>query len=483
MINPEVRDVFIPVADGPVTVAAAGDVTPIYGQGVLAQYFDYSDSLTLDHVPSFVDGKFLHNSSTGNPAGASVLTLTGLPAHDSIDLDFVLALLDGWDGDGAGGPDRFNVTVDGVSVFSHSLSNTPGKPQSYTPVTGIKLIENSDRGFGAGDDSFYELGRDAAFRNIPHTADTLAIRWFADGAGWTGGDEESWAIDNVRVRLNTGSGSQQVFATDFNRGVPEQFSGVTTLADVAGFGPLFSRVEPYPSRSGFADERNLSDTTFAVRWSGQIYVDQASIISFISYSDDSSRVYIDGQLVVDTDVNEEGSISLDQGYHDFLVAYYQNDQDAYCVVGWKPEGETDYEYIPFDWLVRADGTHGDPARRVDLLVSDGNRTMVYAGRPPEAWAGQPTESFPPENEFSSMPAGGITGLGDVNADGHDDFGILNDDKLVIYSGSPEIAGPTVDLTLQGDFEGMQLLSAGDVNAGGKADILLTGPAGRIPVVW
>ena len=56
---------------------------------------------------------------TGNPASKTTLTLTGLPSHTSLDLDFVLAILESWDGeDGDHGPDHFNVSVDGNLVFS-----------------------------------------------------------------------------------------------------------------------------------------------------------------------------------------------------------------------------------------------------------------------------------------------------------------------------------------------------------------------------
>ena len=37
--------------------------------------------------------------------------------------------------------------------------------------------------------------------DIPHIADTLVIEWRATGAGWQGGDDESWAVDNVTVAL------------------------------------------------------------------------------------------------------------------------------------------------------------------------------------------------------------------------------------------------------------------------------------------
>jgi len=47
------------------------------------------------------------------------------------------------------------------------------------------------------------MGLDPVFQNIPHTAGTLTIEWFAGGSGWQGGSDESWAIDNVEVILTS----------------------------------------------------------------------------------------------------------------------------------------------------------------------------------------------------------------------------------------------------------------------------------------
>ena len=58
-------------------------------------------------------------------------------------------------------------------------------------------------------DSLAEIfGRDTAEYEIHYidTFDTgdlvMTIEWFADGAGWQGGVDESWAIDNLEIILN-----------------------------------------------------------------------------------------------------------------------------------------------------------------------------------------------------------------------------------------------------------------------------------------
>ena len=59
-----------------------------------------------------------------------------------------------------------------------------------------------DRGFSGFTDRAFDMTAEAALQNIPHTASTLTVSWFASGAGWQGGSDESWAIDNLSVSIN-----------------------------------------------------------------------------------------------------------------------------------------------------------------------------------------------------------------------------------------------------------------------------------------
>ena len=167
-------------------------------------------------------GNFLRNASPANsPAHGSpgkinqptTLTLTDLPLHTSIDISMLLGIIDSWDGANTANshnPDNFNITVDGTSVFSEAFSeeyfDSANRPQTYIPPTGGALAVNTQLGFttsgGRFFDSAYDLGVDPTFAGIPHSGSTLKIEWFADGAGWAGGSDESWAIDNLEVRLN-----------------------------------------------------------------------------------------------------------------------------------------------------------------------------------------------------------------------------------------------------------------------------------------
>ncbi len=146
-------------------------------------------------------GNFLRNTSTGNPAQYTTLTLTGLPAHTSVNINFLLGIIDSWDGYGNNyGPDAFNVTVGGVSVFSQVFAMQSNGTMTYIPPSGVLLSSSSNLIAEISyPDGAYNMYLEPAFQNIAHTGNSLTISWFASGDGWQGGGDESWAIENVQV--------------------------------------------------------------------------------------------------------------------------------------------------------------------------------------------------------------------------------------------------------------------------------------------
>ena len=169
-------------------------------------------------------GNLLQNA-TGNgtdttpstiPQMKTTLTLTNLPAHTSIDVNFLLAIINSWDGLASLppaapliAPDFFNVRVDGTVLFHESFDNVNanGTQQGYNAPLGVQVTPRplTDLGFTTSSstlDSAWNLGLDPRFSNIPHTASTLTIDFFADGAGFQGNTNESWGIDNLHVNLN-----------------------------------------------------------------------------------------------------------------------------------------------------------------------------------------------------------------------------------------------------------------------------------------
>ncbi|MHB8519117.1 MAG: FG-GAP-like repeat-containing protein [Limisphaerales bacterium] len=125
------------------------------------------------------------------------LTLTNLVPGQSYTLGFDLYVLDSWDGNG--GPDFFNVAVNGIQVFHETFSNyngnPPNSPQSYP---------------GQPDEGRANLGFtpsyvDAIYRNLEITfqaSNTVSTIAFS-GQNLQNVDDESWGVDNVGVRLTS----------------------------------------------------------------------------------------------------------------------------------------------------------------------------------------------------------------------------------------------------------------------------------------
>lgn len=153
-------------------------------------------------------GNFLRNA-TNSPIVATTLTLNNLPAHDSLSIRFLLAVIDSWDSDnGNPAPDLFQVRVDGTLVLSVTAANQSGS----NTYAGNQIAPLAAYGFGPFNDRAFDMSTEAALNNIPHTASSVTIEFTAAGAGWQGGLDESWAIDNLGVSVVPAPGAAGVLA-------------------------------------------------------------------------------------------------------------------------------------------------------------------------------------------------------------------------------------------------------------------------------
>lgn len=150
------------------------------------------------------NGQFLR-SATGNVV---TLTLSNLPTHTWISLDFLFAAIDSLDGTGTfPSGDFFKVTLDGQSIFRESFANAlPSQVQSYLPPAGVELARHVDLGFqgpgGYYTDSAYDLGADPVFQNIAHTGAVATFTFQVEGEGIQTLDDESWAMDRLKVSVS-----------------------------------------------------------------------------------------------------------------------------------------------------------------------------------------------------------------------------------------------------------------------------------------
>lgn len=171
--------------------------------------------LGLGPAGSAFGGNFLR-SETGNVV---TVQLNSLPAHNAVSLDFLFAAIDSLDGTGSfPSGDFLRVSLDGNPIFRESFANAaPSQIQSYVSPPGVELARHVDLGFtGPGSyytDSAYWLGGDPLFVNIGHSSASLTLEFVIEGAGIQSLNDESWAIDELRITVQTvgNPGSAQAY--------------------------------------------------------------------------------------------------------------------------------------------------------------------------------------------------------------------------------------------------------------------------------
>jgi len=127
--------------------------------------------------------RYLRNTGRGTTS----FQVSGLDAHDSLRLTFDLALIDSWDrpNDTRWGPDFLYVTIGDTNY-------------TWAPDWPGTLV---GRGHYAANGQW----QDSVYRHsflIPHFADSFSFSIRAGGAGYQGGNDESWGIDNVSLYAN-----------------------------------------------------------------------------------------------------------------------------------------------------------------------------------------------------------------------------------------------------------------------------------------
>jgi len=136
-----------------------------------------------------------------NPSSTTTLSLAGLPAHDSVDVDFLLAVIDSWDGISGGccNPDYFSVAIDGVTVLtaSYTIFGNTDSPAGALLFSGGHVAVN-----GGWADQAYDMTALSELA-VAHSASTLTVDFYVHGAGFQFGSDESFAIENVKVTVNT----------------------------------------------------------------------------------------------------------------------------------------------------------------------------------------------------------------------------------------------------------------------------------------
>lgn len=115
---------------------------------------------------------------------------------------------------------------------------------------------------------------------------------------------------------------------------------------LAGQTPQVCRVDTqinFESKDGFGFRDLPWKEHFVAVWTGVLRVPADGKVTFYLKSDDGSKLFLDGKVLIDNDgthrMDEDGkAVDLTAGDHEFRIEYFQNKDKAGCVLSWKREG-------------------------------------------------------------------------------------------------------------------------------------------------
>ncbi|WP_375486093.1 PA14 domain-containing protein [uncultured Jatrophihabitans sp.] len=131
-----------------------------------------------------------------------------------------------------------------------------------------------------------------------------------------------------------------------------------------------------------------SDTSAAIRWTGNLDVPTTGTYRFNWYGDNGLRLYIDGQAVIDHwindwNVNVPGSVALTAGRHTFKAEYFQGDGGAFANLSWAPPGQAELSRIPDADFTLPDGFVPTVAKAA--VAKSGTTVRMTFGKPLASW--------------------------------------------------------------------------------------------------
>lgn len=307
-----------------ITVTPVEDPQVSYKPGLLAEFFDYTTALTA--IPNLTGRTPDVIRTDAQIAYASVTTAwAGLPSTMS---DTFASRHSGW------------LKVDTAGSYTLFVSSDDG---SRVFLDGALVINN---------DGVHLMQERSATRTLTVGYHRLQVEFFEGTSG--AGLEFRWSGPGISKQLVPASALWQAGDPPlYQSGLRAEFFDYTTslsvIPDLSARTPGVVRTD---ARIAYASvgtawtglPTTMTDT-FASRHTGWLKVDTAGSYTLFVSSDDGSRVYLNGALVINNDglhgmQERSGTLTLASGFHHLRVEFFEGTGGAGLEFRWSGPGIT-----------------------------------------------------------------------------------------------------------------------------------------------
>jgi len=171
---------------------------------------------------------------------------------------------------------------------------------------------------------------------------------------------------------------------------------------------------------------------FGLTAEGYLHIENDNEVSFRTWSDDGSILYIDDKKVVDNDGNhgteyKENTIGMKAGYHKFRIEFYQGGGGSYLSFNWKPEANGSWEVVPIGVL----------SHKIDARSAIDGLTLPMSSKSKIPGMGVALESMHPSFDLTqARPEGFLPKVGGLD--------VLKDGRIILSTWDPDGAVFIVD---------------------------------------
>lgn len=224
-----------------------------------------------------------------------------------------------------------------------------------------------------------------------------------------------------------------------------------------------TRVDPtvnFSWGSGSPDP-SIAPDTFSVRWSGRVKADHSETYTFYATANDGVRVWVDGRQIINRWIDgaqtNSGSISLQAGWHDMTMEYYEGSKTASARLEYA-SASTARQIVPSDHLSPATGSDTSAPTVVGTVPADGETGVAVSTDVTASFSEEMDPSTVNGSTFALVEQGGSSGVAATVT--YDSVAR----KAILKPGTTLKAGTTYTATVKGGAGGVKDVAGNPLGA-------------------